>query len=917
MADHSHLNIFNMTFCKHITIFLMAWLSLLAGHSIAQDRDNEFRQLSTKEGLRLRAVRAIDQDENGYVWLGAVNKLIKYDGHTFQEFGDPIIEHRSIRQVASDGFDNKWILLTDSVHEKEIVVFDEKVERFFTFSEKFDIDQFPEIAFPESIRINSSGNPLILTSCGAVFLIAQESLSKIFQSPGYKPIADLIILDSVRMFIHSNNQLFLYASQKSPRLLGEIHGPSKLFVFQDTLWAMPEITGKTSIPYIPLVDDSYPIKPKEIAIPPEIFKADDIHRYEWDGTNQMLWALSEKHILAWNWNTGVLEDFSRLFDDFPLAKHVYIGLADQNGQFWLGTGDGIFIHHPEKPMFESFFTRGQTHKQISIRGIALLDSKIYVNSYLGTLSMEVESKKFDVFVPRSKEHHLALKADDSGILWSGHSSFLTQYIRESTDRTFEFEGEGIRGSHNWDIWEVYFDSKGKTWIGTENGLGHLNHDFGKLAFYQSPVLGKEPSNSRVYSIKETDSNYWISSSKGLLYFDPVSGFESPHKKDSLLSKFKNIPISHFLIDEQRVFWLATDGNGLIRWDRDNGSYDIFDQTTGLLNNHIHAVYEDEEQGLWLPSNNGIMRFDKESHGVHHFTTKNGLPHNEFNRIAHHQDKLGNLYFGGVMGMVRFNPNTYLENIKQHQGKLKVQQLRLLNGSTGKLTAYPEEWALGQPIRVEPHYAGFELEVHLMDFMQNHSYAYRIEELQEEWTYQNSPKLLIAGLDPGKYTLMVRAHNRYGQWPDQIKVPLHIIKPVYLSWWFRASVVLFTFFFGLLLYKFRVNQIKRTNVRLEREVRERTLKIEQDKLLLAKQAEKLERQEKQKTLFYSNISHDLRTPLTMIEGPLEMIINKTGDREIRQLAQWGLQNSRLTLKLIKQLVDLGRQEHVENIATWVW
>ena len=378
-------------------MFVIAWLSLLAGDSVAQDRDNGFRQLSTKEGLRLRVVRAIDQDENGYIWLGAVNKLIKYDGHTFQEFGDPIIEHRSIRQVVSDGSNRKRMLLTDNDYRKEILFFNEDPELLFVFSEKFDINPFPEISFPESMQITRNRNPIILTSCGAVFLIEKESLRKIFQSPVDKPNDDLIVLDSLRMFIHSNNQLFLYASQKS--------------------------------------------------------------------------------------------------------------------------------------------------------------------SYLGMLSMDLESKKFDVFAPRSKGHHLALKADDSGMLWSGHSSFLTQYIRESTDKTFEFEGEGTRGSHNWAIWEVYFD--------------------------------------------------------------PVSGFEGPHKKDSLLSKFKNIPICHLFIDEQGVFWLATDGNGLIRWDRDNGRYDIFDQITGLLNNHIHAVYEDEEQSLWLPSYNGLMRFDKETHGVHHFTTKNG------------------------------------------------------------------------------------------------------------------------------------------------------------------------------------------------------------------------------------------------------------------------------------------------------
>ena len=137
----------------------------------------------------------------------------------------------------------------------------------------------------------------------------------------------------------------------------------------------------------------------------------------------------------------------------------------------------------------------------------------------------------------------------------------------------------------------------------------------------------------------------------------------------------------------------------------------------------------------------------------------------------------------------------------------------------------------------------------------------------------------------------------------------VIGDRYLTWWFKTLLILFMLVFGRLFYKFRVKPIKKLSWKWRQGTRAGGLKIEQDKFLLDERAEKLEQQNKQKALFYSDLSHDLRTSLTMIEGPLELIIDKTQDREITQLAICGLKNSRLALKLTKQLIDLGRQEHM--------
>ncbi|MCB9290624.1 MAG: response regulator [Lewinellaceae bacterium] len=365
----------------------------------------------------------------------------------------------------------------------------------------------------------------------------------------------------------------------------------------------------------------------------------------------------------------------------------------------------------------------------------------------------------------------------------------------------------------------------------------------------------------------------------------------------------NDNINHLYEDAKGVFWLASKGGGLIRWDRQKNTFRQFTRENGLSDNTIYAVYEDDYENLWLPSNYGLMRFDKNSQDTRAYLPQNGIAHEEFNTFAHFQAEDGTLYFGGLNGITQFHPKDVIGEQKENI-PLYLAKVRVLTENAEEFLDKAEDFRAANVIRLDPGARILELEVSLLDYESSadNQYAYQIEGYQDQWVYISENKISIINPPYGRYVIKIKGRGAAGAWSNAIlTVPVYVRKPFYLQWTFLVLLSTFIIATAIGAVRWRVAKLKRDRVRLESEVQKRTLTIRQ-------QAEELKALDKAKTRFFSNITHEFRTPLTLIIGPLEQVVADTALPSIFRRRIGGiLKNARHLLTLINQMLDLSKIE----------
>ena len=362
-------------------------------------------------------------------------------------------------------------------------------------------------------------------------------------------------------------------------------------------------------------------------------------------------------------------------------------------------------------------------------------------------------------------------------------------------------------------------------------------------------------------------------------------------------------LKHLYKDASGIYWMTSSGGGLIRWDRERNDFRQFTTEHGLSNNYLYAVYEDDFENLWLPSDYGLMAFDKTSFTTKLYLPSDGIAHEEFNTHSHLQAEDGTLFFGGLKGITRFHPAD-LHEIEPKQRPLSLISVRVLVSEADQFENRTQGFKQTGRLQFKPDEKVIELDFALLDYQNigSNQFAYRVKGYQEHWIYTKNSTISLFGLPYGQYTLEVKGQGASGQWNSTIlQIPLEILRPFYLQSWFVVSVLLLITILVWASIRLRILALKRNQERLEMEVERRTLTI-------AEQAEALKALDRAKTRFFSNITHEFRTPLTLIIGPLEQV---TGDQAmtgfLKKRLHVILKNARHLLSLINQMLDIAKVE----------
>lgn len=498
-------------------------------------------------------------------------------------------------------------------------------------------------------------------------------------------------------------------------------------------------------------------------------------------------------------------------------------LVDRNNVLWAGSGtSGLNKCNLNPKTFSVMKNEIANTNSISSNMIRSLfeDSRgdIWIGTDAGLNRIDHRTKKVSRYLSEaanistiSDNRIWAINEDADGSLWIGTQSGLNKYDpTKNTFTRFLYDPKDPKSIPYNLIVSIYIDSTNIIWLGSSGG-GLLRYDSRNNEFKQYIHRTGDPnsiSDNIIFDLfRGRSSLIWICSPTGLNSFDPAA--EKFARYDQL--KFSNRSqesktIFSIYEDEQRVLWLGSLGDGLIRFDVEHHRMKKYTEEDGLPNNVVYAIVADSKNTLWLSTNKGLSRFDPATGKFKNYDVTDGLPSNEFNSGAKLRTRTNEVYFGGIEGVVHFDPQHIRENTSIPSvviSKFKVFDKEYANDKT---------YYGGEEIRLPYADNYFSFEFAGLEFTEpsKNRYAYKLEGLDNDWVQSGTRRYVgYTHLEPGEFTFRVKASNNDGVWNEAgIAVKIIITPPFWKTWWFTAGMVIILIGMMYFWIKQRLNRLKK-------------------------------------------------------------------------------------------------------------
>jgi signal transduction histidine kinase/ligand-binding sensor domain-containing protein len=485
---------------------------------------------------------------------------------------------------------------------------------------------------------------------------------------------------------------------------------------------------------------------------------------------------------------------------------------DNNDNLWIGTdGDGLnVLKHPKENLFKNKYERVELKAgDRAIKKIKSLKIDRHNTLWIGTwndglFKMDLATKKYEQF--------LNIPNDDQSLI--GNEVML-----------------------------LAIDSLDNLWIGTFSGLDCYNLKTKVFTHYKTlNIPNTVLQDDRITAIHSHRNHLWIA--------HEILGLYEFNYKNKSFVKFniseisEGISINTIHHDERGNLWLGTNSFGLIRYNTATKETKLFDEKTGLANNIVNAILQESQSNrLWLSTNNGLTEFNQESETFTNYNKVDGLQGSQFNPNSAYSldDRL--ILFGGISGFNAFNPK--IINKSNHDYPIVFTHFWLGNSESN--VEYPdspltENIIVADTIVLSHTQNSFSIEFAMLEysFSNRNRYQYFMQGLHDQWQDTKlDNKAIFTNLDPGRYILKVKARNSDGIWSDSIKSMVIDIRP---AWW---QTTVFKLVMGVLLliltysvFRFRLRYLLSIRKRLELQVKERTLQIENINRELATQIQQV-------------------------------------------------------------------------------
>lgn len=866
-----------------------------------------FRQLSVNNGLSQNSAISITQDQDGFLWIATQEGLNRYDGRDFRVFDKKFLDITEstrllLGKVYADSKNRIWIIPESSIPE----LYDREKEIF---------EMIEGISSANVILEDTQGKIWFGTLAGQLYFWNEEvNKAEMVWSDPNKEIVNLAIFNEDQLILTFSDEVVLW--NKSTGISNQIWKPG--------LGAILAVT-----------------------------KMDPNGRF-WFGTlNQGLWTRlnSSEHVVK-------LSTFLNIKEDFQEDPMILDLLVDSRNQLWVATyGDGIkqidlasntlnqFNYTKQNPrsihyndilsIFEdytgtlwfgsdgaglsfydlylekfNFFHNQEVPENINIDVIRAIYVDEFENVWLGTSGKGLtrynpKTKAWKTFTHDPNDSKslgsnrvMSLTGDKSGKLWIGYQDEGLSILTLKSEQFQHFNPESQIQQPGGTVWKILKDSQNRFWLCTRNdGLIWFDPARGALKqFVHDPQVPTSiPDNNIRTMLEDPSGGFWIGTENhGIAKLDlKTEIFVNLIHEPGNLNSISNNSIKSLHLEKDHL-WIGTNGGGLNRFDLKSGEIRTLNIETGLANNVIYSVLDDERGNLWLSSNKGITKVENEEQSGSQFKITNysnydGLA-TEFNTGAYFKNEDGTLYFGSLDGFYWFNPvditmnetppKTAITELSVFDQKVKLKHNLQLKHNQNTLTFNMASLVFSSPGK--------------------NQFEYMLENHDENWISNGHiHQARYTNLTPGKYRFLVKASNYDGIWAEEpVAFDFSILTPWYFGTFAKILYLILLALIVLWIYQY----LKwKWHIQFSLNMKDR-------------ETQTLKEIDEFKTQLFTNISHEFRTPLTLISGPIDRVISQSDNPVIKSQLNLVKTNSQRLLTLVDQLLEVAKIKAGQNQLT---
>jgi signal transduction histidine kinase/ligand-binding sensor domain-containing protein/CheY-like chemotaxis protein len=849
-----------MTFKRFLlTSILFVLFGIVLG--FAQNLDLKFKHLTVEDGLSQSTIKTIIKDSQGFMWFGSENGLNKYDSYEFTAYQYNYLDSFSISSnsilcLLEDSKKNLWVGTSsglnlynretdnfkrflfnkndsNSISSNRIVsLYEDRDSKLWigTFEGGLNLFQRKSNSFVrymhDTLNTNSIGSNYISS-------IAEDSKGLLWMANNN---GNLMAFDK-KEGVFTNT---FYAKDFKGQLSGEIFG--KLTIdSKDNIWIGTEnglfvynILSNT-VRLISAESETNSISNNSVT---GIFEDND--GLYWILTDHGGVNLYNSKTNKFNYLKNNPEDNTTISND-----QVYAFYKDNEGNYWMGNyNGGVNVLYKDQNKFEVYTCNSNNTNSLSFPSvIALCESKngnIWIGTDGGGLDLfDPQKKTFQHFAHSSTQKNslssniiISICEDDEGGILAGTYQGGLNYFDRKNNKFIRYrhDAENENSIPHDNIWSIVEDSKDNFWLGTNGGgLSHFDRRNNIFKNYRHSASDKKSLSDDDIQVvfKDSKGQLWIGSgSSGLNKFDKTTETFISYKNDPEdSSSICNSRICTLFEDNKGFLWIGTAG-GLSKMNSSGNTFTNFTTKDGLPDNFIKSITEDNEGNLWLGTNNGLAKFNPNTLTVNNYDVRDGLPSNEFNKDVALNSKSGKIYFGGLKGLISFNPTNIRENKVVPNivftDFLIFNKPVLIGTENSPLKAHISKTS---SIKLSHDLSVFTIKYAALNFsIANKSqYAYKMQGFDKDWNYVgNERKATYTNLDAGEYVFRVKCTNNDGVWDEEgTSISIIITPPFWETWWFRLIGIVIVLLIVYLAYLYRVRSIQIQKEKLKREVEERT------------------------------------------------------------------------------------------------